>query len=64
MKGSRTCYPKIPLWYKDYFELKATIKKSRHRKRSALPTAFSTRKGRIILISPETTLFTALEKTT
>lgn len=59
----------MPLFYKDYFELKTTIKKkrkkkSRHRNLSALPTAFSMRKGRIILKSPETTPNTALEETT
>lgn len=29
MKGSRTCHTKMPLFYKDYFELKATIKKKK-----------------------------------
>lgn len=64
MKDSRTCHCKMLLWYKDYFELKATKqKKKQTQKLSALPTAFY-RTGRIILKSPETTLYTALGETT
>lgn len=38
----------MPLWYKDYFELKAIEKKQMQEKLAALP--LSTRKGKTILI--------------